>query len=75
MSKITTFVAVIGLLASVSIAQAGGKNEPIIEADPQPEIVAAAPSSEGGMALPILLGLLVLGAVAGGSSSSSGTTN
>lgn len=73
MSKITTFVAVIGLLASVSIAQAGGKNEPIIEADPQPEIVAAAPSSEGGMALPILLGLLLLGGIAAGGGSTNGS--
>ncbi len=73
MSKITSFVAVLGLLASVSVAQAGGKAEPIIEPDPQPEIVAAAPVSSGGGMLPALLGIVLLGGLAAIGGSSNGT--
>ena len=70
MSKITSFVAVLGLMASVSVAQAGGKAEPYIE--PEPEVVTAAPVRSGS-ALPIILGLLLLGGVAAGGGSTSGT--
>ena len=67
MTKITALIATLSVWASVSIAQAGGNNEPIIEPEPMPEVIAAAPSSSGAV-LPSLLGLLLLGAVVAGSS-------
>ncbi len=74
MSKITALIAALSVLASVSVAQAGGKAEPIYEPEPMPAVIAAAPSSSGSV-LPILLGLVLLGAVAAGSTNGSDHQN
>ncbi len=65
-------IAAAALLASVSVASAGGPV--VVEADPVPEVVAG-PGSSSGLLLP-LLGLGVVAAlVASSDDSSSSSTN
>lgn len=69
MKMITAFTAAASLVASVSVASAGG---PVVVFEEPVPVVAAAPVSSGGIWLP-LLGLALVAAVAA-SSSGNGTT-
>lgn len=65
MKKVLSLAAALSVTASVAFA--GG---PVVTpVEPQPEVLPAAASSSGGGLLPILLGVAVIAAIAGGDGS------